>query len=76
MIQPNTQQIRAFAHVAQNVPLIGEYLRTQRDTELNRLPITAPDSTAVSKGRCQVLMEIVDLLDKAPEIAAKPGTGS
>lgn len=66
MIQPDPDIIKAFAHVAQNVPRVGAYLASWYTHELERLPVTARDNQAVASGRCQVLKEINDLLRNAP----------
>jgi|TARA_R110000787_G_scaffold62810_1_gene141814 hypothetical protein len=70
MIPPDAQTIKALAHVAQNVPAVGGWLKKWSTTELKRLPI-AVNNTAVAQGRCQVLEEISDLFEKAPALAAE-----
>ena len=70
MIKPDEQVIRALAHVAQNVPAVKEWLDTWCAHETKRLPQVITN-TAVAQGRCQVLQEITDLLEKAPEHVAQ-----
>ena len=67
MIKPDTDVIKAFAHVSTNVPRVAKFFEEQYRTELERLPITASKSQPVASGRCQVLKEIVDLLSNAPK---------
>jgi|TARA_R110000787_G_scaffold90916_4_gene191766 hypothetical protein len=62
MIQPDPDTIKAFAHVAQNVPRVGKFIEDQYRTELERLPQTATDKQGIASGRCQVLGEMCKLL--------------
>jgi hypothetical protein len=70
MISPDDREIKAVAHVAQNAPAVGEWLRKWATTELKRLPAVV-NNTAVAQGRCQVLEEVADLFEKAPALAAE-----
>ena len=70
MIQPEERVIRAFAHVAQNVPAVAEFLEQWKTTELERLPMTV-NNPALAQGRCQVLVELTKFLNDAPAHAAK-----
>ena len=70
MISPDERAIMALAHVAQNAPAVGEWLKEWATTELKRLPAVV-NHTAVAQGRCQVLEEISDLFEKAPALAAE-----
>ena len=74
MIKPNEEVVRAFAHIAQNVPAAKAFLDEQYHTELKRLP-SANGSTGIAQGRCQVLQEISNLLNDAPEIVADARKG-
>jgi hypothetical protein len=67
MIQPNPDEIKAFAHVAQNVPRVAKFLEGQYRAELERLPKTAADKQGIASGRCQVLGELCKLLAEATE---------
>jgi hypothetical protein len=67
MIQPDPDTIKAFAHVAQNVPRVAKYLDEQYRTELERLPTVARDTQALASGRCQVLGEMCKLLTASTE---------
>jgi len=68
MIRPDEQTVKALAHVAQNVPAVGKWLKQWSTTELKRLP-AAVNHSAVAQGRCQVLEEISDLFEQAPSLA-------
>jgi hypothetical protein len=70
MIKPDSDVIKAFAHVSQNVPRVGAYLIEWCDHEVNRLPVTATGNQAVASGRCQVLQELCRLLQDAPNHGA------
>lgn len=70
MIQANAEVIRAFAHIAKNIPAAAEWITAQYEAELKRLPKTTTN-LAVAQGRCQVLEELAELLEKAPSMAAK-----
>ena len=74
MIKPDAEVVRAFAHIAQNVPAAKQWLDEQYHTELKRLPFTN-GSTDIAKGRCQVLGEITNLLNDAPEFVADARKG-
>ncbi len=67
MIQPDQDTVKAFAHVALNVPRVGKFLEEQYRTELERLPSAAADIQALASGRCQVLGEMCKLLAEAKE---------
>ena len=69
MIQADERTLKAFVHIAQNVPVAVEWLESWRDLELERLP-QVTNNMAVAQGRCQVLGEIVSLIKKAPESVA------
>jgi hypothetical protein len=75
MIKADDKVLRAFAHVAQNVPAVGEWLEAWATMELKRLPSVGKEAVAVAQGRCQVLDEIVDLIRNAPAHAAQPHVG-
>ena len=69
MIRADERTLKAFAHIAQNVPIAVEWLESWRDLELDRLPQVI-DNVAVAQGRCQVLGELISLIKKAPESVA------
>jgi|TARA_Y100000310_G_C20699197_1_gene828098 hypothetical protein len=69
MIKPSDEVIRAFAHIAQNVPVVKAFLDEQYHTELYRLPVTN-GTTGIAQGRCQVWGEIYNLLKDSPEFVA------
>lgn len=66
MIKPDADVVRAFAHVAQNVPRVGAHLEAWYRHELERLPNVARENQALASGRCQVLQEVCSLLADAP----------
>ena len=74
MIKPDEEVVRAFAHIAQNVPAAKAYLDEQYHIELKRLP-NANGSTGIAQGRCQVLQELHRLLNDAPAIVADAHRG-
>jgi len=74
MIKPDEEVVRAFAHIAQNVPAAKAFIDEQYRTELERLPV-ANGSTGIAQGRCQVLQELHRLLNDAPEIVADARKG-
>lgn len=67
MIQPDPDTVKAFAHVALNVPRVARFLEVQYHAELERLPQTASDKQGIASGRCQVLGELCKLLTEATE---------
>mgnify|MGYP003627011316 CR=1 FL=1 len=69
MIQADERTLKAFSHIAQNVPIAVEWLESWRNLELDRLP-QVTNNVAVAQGRCQVLGEIISLIKKAPESVA------
>lgn len=70
MRPPGTNEIKQLAALTKAYPDAVAYLREWRDKELNQLPNVA-DTILVAQGRCQVLKEVVKLLQDAPDIAAK-----
>jgi len=74
MIKPDEDVVRAFAHIAQNVPAAKAFIDEQYRTELERLPV-ANGSTGIAQGRCQVLQELHRLLNDAPAIVADAHRG-
>ncbi len=74
MIKPTEEEVRAFAHIAQNVPAAKAFINKQYHTELERLPV-ANGSTGIAQGRCQVLQEFSKLLNDSPEIVADARKG-
>ena len=70
MIKTDADTVRAFAHVAQNVPRVGAYLDECFKQELERLPDTSRENQPLASGRCQVLKELTRLLKDAPQLVA------
>ena len=69
------QQNDALAVLKNTNPVIVEWLTDWYNEELRRLP-QALNNTAVAQGRCQVLGELLDALNKSPEYAAQAKTSS
>jgi len=74
MRQPDAETIKAFAHVAQNVPAVKKFISEWRNMEISRLPNTL-NNTAVAQGRCQVLDELDKLISDSPVFAAETRKG-
>ena len=64
MIPPGKDTQRAFEHVSQNVPRVEAFLKGWYERELSALPRIPHLNQALASGRCQVLKEICDLLDR------------
>jgi len=73
MIKPDPDTIKAFAHIAHNVPRVAKFLSEQYQAELERLPVTAIDKQGIASGRCQVLGELCKILADSPEVAQSNG---
>ena len=69
MIQADERTIKAFIHIAQNVPVAVEWLESWHTLELERLP-QVTNNEAVAQGRWQVLGELISLIKKAPKSVA------
>ena len=69
MMQADERVLKAFMHIAQNVPVAVEWLESWHSLELNRLP-QVTNNMAVAQGRCQVLGELLSLIQKAPDSVA------
>jgi hypothetical protein len=70
MKRPSPEVIKALAQMEHQYPVVGEWLREWSSDELSRLP-NVTQSTALAQGRCQVLLELVKLIDESPELAGK-----
>jgi len=70
MIKPEPQVVKAIALFVRQHPEFLVWLRDWERRELKRLP-NAVEHPAVFQGRCQVLGEMVDLVEESPAIAAK-----
>lgn len=69
-MRPNPKQLEAFAHVTRHNRDVVEFLVQWKDDELARLP-QAVSNTGIFQGRCQVLQELVKLLQEAQNPVAK-----
>lgn len=70
MRAPNADELKQLAAVAKMYPAATTYFREWKDKELEQLP-SVTGNTMIAQGRCQVLMELVKLLQNAPDLAAK-----
>lgn len=75
MIKPSREVIEALAVVSRTHIVVRTWFEEWNAFELARLP-TVSMNTAVAQGRCQVLGEIVDLIETSPALAAQPEPGS
>lgn len=69
MKRPSDEVVKAFAMVARQYPQVLTFLTEWKTHELEQLPYAA-GASAVSQGRCQVLMELVKLVTNSPDLAA------
>lgn len=72
MTRPDPELLRLLANMSGQYPAFVEWLGEWRQRELETLPNVAPQAVAVAQGRCQVLTELLKLLQDSPELAAKP----
>jgi len=70
MIRPEPHIVKGLAMAVRQHPEVLDWLDGVYKLEIKRLPY-AVDNSAVSQGRCQMLMELVEFLRTAPAIAAK-----
>ena len=70
MKHPDPLVVRQAADVSRQYQDLMAWLADWRMAELERLP-RAVEHTGVYQGRCQVLSELVEFLQKAPNLAAK-----
>lgn len=70
MKRPSPEVIKALAQMEHQYPAVGEWLGEWATHELTQLP-NVTQSTALAQGRCQVLLELMKLIEESPELAAK-----
>lgn len=70
MKRPDPQQLEALSHMARHNRDVVEFLVEWKERELNQLP-SAVTNTGIFQGRCQVLQELVQLLQEAQNPVAK-----
>ena len=75
MKQPSREIIEALSVVSRQHLVVRTWFEEWNAFELARLP-TVSMNTAVAQGRCQVLGEIVKLIETSPALAAQPEPGS
>jgi len=71
MTRPDPELFRLIVTMAGQYPAVVEWLGAWRQRELETLPNVAPQAVAIAQGRCQVLTELVKLLQDSPDLAAK-----
>lgn len=71
MTRPDPELIRVLTNMTGQYPMFVEWLGSWRQRELETLPNIAPQAVAIAQGRCQVLTELLKLLQDSPELAAK-----
>lgn len=70
MIRPDPRVLKALAITVRQHPEVLEWMRAWREQELKRLPY-ATNHAALFQGRCQVLDDLVSVVEEAPALAAK-----
>jgi hypothetical protein len=71
LIKPDPATLQDFASVAKGFPAVVKYIDEWYQRELNKLPDIPVTNVARAQGRCQVLREVRDLIQKSPEYAAQ-----
>lgn len=69
MIRLTPEVVAALARTSH---VLEPWLAESRQKELDQLPFAAPANVAVAQGRCQVLTEILRLVQSSKDMAAKP----
>ena len=70
MKRPDPDVVKAMAVTRRQYPELFDWLDGWYRAELEQLPSVGQNVT-LAQGRCQVLKELRDLLEKSPEFAAK-----
>jgi len=70
MIRPDLEVVKSLAAVERQHTDIVKWLEAWRKHELEQLP-NVTQNVALAQGRCQILNELVELIKKSPEYAAK-----
>lgn len=70
MIRPDLKVVNSLAAVERQHTDIVKWLEAWRRHELEQLP-NVTQNVALAQGRCQILNELVELIKKSPEYAAK-----
>lgn len=70
MRRPNEQVLNSIAKISKQFPDVVAWVQEWRTAELDQLPMVT-GSTGVAQGRCQVLMELLRLLNEAPDKAGQ-----
>jgi len=70
MKRPDPDVVKAMALTRRQFPELFEWLREWYREELERLPSVGQNVT-LAQGRCQVLKELHDHMEKSPDWAAQ-----
>lgn len=73
-MRPTAEVIKSIALMQRQYPEVARYVSDWLSKELSQLPYASVHS-ALSQGRCQVLMELNKLIIEAPDLAANPNGG-
>lgn len=71
MKRPDPSTITALAQTAMQHPQVRDWISDWCRQEMEQLPAVV-NNVALAQGRCQVLKELRDLVEKAPALAAQP----
>lgn len=72
MKRPDDQALKSLAMMVRAQPEILDWVRSWRDHELGRLPHVV-NTPAIAQGRCQVLIELCEIMEQSPEHARGKG---
>ena len=70
MIKPEPHIIKGLAQAVRQHPELLVWMEGALAHEMKRLPY-AVDNPAVSQGRCQMMVELIEFAKNTPAIAAK-----
>jgi len=70
MKRPDPNVVKAMALSMRQFPELREWFEGWYRQELEQLP-SVGQSVALAQGRCQVLKELHDLIQKSPDMAAE-----
>lgn len=74
MKRPDPRVVKALALTVRQFPEVHQWIASWYRQELEQLP-SVGQNVALAQGRCQVLKELHDLMEKSPDFAAEPGKG-
>lgn len=70
MKRPDAKTVQVLAKVQKTSPELANWLRDWYMSELEALP-NVRENVAVAQGRCRVLRELLDTLEKSPDWAVE-----